>query len=45
VRADGGAARLGRAPLDVLLVFSGLKRAAVTLPDGRGLALAEDTTW
>jgi hypothetical protein len=45
VRADGGAARLGRAPLDVLLVFSGLKRAAVTLPDGRGLTLAEDTTW
>ena len=45
VRGDGGAARLGRAPLDVLLVFSGLKRAAVTLPDGRKLELAEDTTW
>lgn len=42
VRADGAAARLGRPPLDVLLGFSGLKRASVLLPDGRALSLAEE---
>jgi len=36
-------ARLGRAPLDVLLRLSGLHRAEVTLPDGRVWSLvAED---
>jgi len=33
------AVRLGRAPLDVMLVLAGLKRADVTLPDGRSLVL------
>ena len=42
VRSDGAAARLGPAPLDVLLGFSGLKRACVTLPDGSGLDLSEE---
>jgi hypothetical protein len=39
---EGTAARLGRAPLDILLVFSGLKRASLVLPDGRPLVLAEE---
>jgi hypothetical protein len=42
VRADGAEARLGRPPLDILLGFSGLKRASVTLPDGRALTLSEE---
>lgn len=42
VRADGAEARLGRPPLDVLLRFSGLKRASVTRPDGRSLSLSEE---
>lgn len=45
LRADGGAARLGRAPLDVLLVFSGLKRAELRLPCGRMLVLREEAAW
>lgn len=45
VRADGGAARLGRAPLDVLIVFSGLKRAELRLPGGRTLVLCEEGAW
>jgi len=43
VASDGSSARLGRPPLDVLLMLSGLRRAQVTLPDGRMLALAEGT--
>lgn len=42
VRDDGSAARLGRAPLDVLLVLSGLKRARIERPDGSVLALSEE---
>jgi hypothetical protein len=45
VRRDGTAARLGRAPLDVLLGFAGLKRTSVTLPDGRRIDLSEDASW
>jgi hypothetical protein len=43
VSADGRRAALGRAPLDVVLVLSGLKRADVTLPDGRRLVVAQDS--
>ena len=42
VDATGTAARLGRAPLDVLLVFSGLKRTSVIRPDGLRLTLSEE---
>ena len=42
VAPDGSAARLGHAPLDVLLGLSGLKRAAVAFPDGRRLVLSGD---
>jgi hypothetical protein len=44
VHQDGSAARLGRAPLDVLLRLSGLTRTEVLLPDGRHLALREEST-
>lgn len=42
VSADGSQARLGRPPLDVLLTFSGLKRASVELPHGRLLSLSAE---
>lgn len=42
VASDGSAARLGHAPLDVLLGLSGLKRATVAFPDGRRLVLSGD---
>lgn len=44
ISSDGTQARLGRPPLDVLLVFSGLKRASVTLPHSRTLSLSGEMT-
>jgi hypothetical protein len=40
ISPDGTEARLGRPPLDVLLILSGLKRACVVLPHGRTLTLS-----
>jgi len=42
VNAQATLARLGRPPLDVLLGFSGLKRATAILPDGRSIRLIEE---
>jgi hypothetical protein len=42
VSADGTHVRLGRAPLDLLLVLSGLKRADLMMPDGRRLVVGEE---
>jgi hypothetical protein len=42
VSGDGLQARLGRAPLDVLLSMAGLKRGEVSLPDGRRIVIAPD---
>lgn len=41
VHCDGRTVHLGHAPLDVLLRLAGLKRAAITLPDGRELIVRE----
>ena len=43
VSADGSRATVGRAPLDVLLVLSGLTRADVSRPDGTRLVISRDT--
>jgi hypothetical protein len=45
VSPDGTTARLGRAPLDVLLGLAGLKRASITFPDARRLVLSEEAAW
>jgi hypothetical protein len=42
--ADRIEARLGRAPLDVLLTLSSFKRSSVPLPDGRTLVIVPEGT-